>query len=166
LGVFSKDFNQVHYVLYYALDQTGEYKVINQGNIIKVYKPNNWLQSNVGNWIGTPTLDIFSYRYNKKTKYIELTDSKQRAKWPNASHHVSNFYKEWWSNEKELKKVQYGPLTLYSPWNPRLYLDGMYPEWKTHAVIDVRLSAGDKTKKIKVRLDDFNLVDEKEQNFV
>lgn len=99
------------------------------GNMIKIYLASaaGWSKTEY-NSFGTPTLDIFFWT-KEGNKYC-LHDLGQRQRWPNCYHLENDLF--------PLKKYEFDDFTVSGANQPIPYLDRMYSNWRTHAVIDIR----------------------------
>lgn len=128
IGVYYDDFIGLKKILShcvyfgYGIKEEGQ-------NILKVYVPlsDAWVKGEY-NSIGTPTLDIFCWK--KKNDRITLNGIYDRQEFPNCYHLKKDFY--------PLKEYKFNDHSVMGPANPIPYLNRMYPDWKTKAVIDIR----------------------------
>jgi lipopolysaccharide cholinephosphotransferase len=105
------------------------YSVAPVGSMLKVYLGSTagWSKTEF-NAYGTPTLDIFFWTKDGD-KYV-LHDVRQRQQWPNCYHYKHDLF--------PLKKYEFDEFTVKGPNNAIPYLDRMYTNWRTTAVIDIR----------------------------
>lgn len=120
----------------YSVDETDTH-------LTKVYIKNKWIYDDFKT-VGTPTLDIFCYTIKKKT--VRLMKTRHYLLWKSAQHKVNDVF--------PLKDYKFGPLLLKGPKNPFPYLDGLYSNWKTSAVIEMRNKDNEKSETLILKIDE------------
>ena len=117
IGVLNKDYHKLEPILRQITDDKYKIVVENHGNMLKVAVCDLWVKNTItGKIIGTPTLDIF--RYDTNGDQIRLYSTKDRQRFKNCYFTKSEFY--------PLKKVEFGPLSVYSANKPENYLFRYY----------------------------------------
>lgn len=127
LGVPYPDYHKLEKVLV-PLGDLG-YTVEKYSNMYKVFIPGYWLFNDIKT-VGTPTLDIFPWTVSEGGHVVRLADPDQIKKWPACWH--------WKKDLFPLKKYKFDELQVWGPNNPIPYLDRMYKDWRTKAVIELR----------------------------
>lgn len=132
-GMFPKDWRRVKDI-YQEIREIG-YQIEEHRTVIKIFIPNKW--DKVGDrTIGTPTLDLFVYderkvREGKKIqRYIALLYDEDYNRWPMARHKKADLF--------PLQLMKFGDIELWCPNNGKPYCDGLYPDWNSKVVIDLR----------------------------
>ena len=132
IGVLIKDYNKLTFILKKLPDK---YKTTFENPLIKVYIPKLWYKNQLQTF-ATPTLDIFPWKL-KDDKY-KLNSSQQMIKWPNCYHNEKDLF--------PLIKYKFDGKYFYGPKNPLPYLDRMYKDWQTKAVVEIRKFADPQNK--------------------
>ena len=134
-GIFSEQENMLH-----AIQQDIEnfgYRVEFDAFCTHISVPNKWILHKSGRAVATPTLNIFVYEIceiiddnNETHKWIMPFHPRAKAWWPESKYRNAEMF--------PLKKYKFGIVELWGCNDPARYLDGMYPDWKSKAIIDVR----------------------------
>ena len=128
IGVMSEDITKIEKIAHHFISFGYAVQKVND-DLWKVYIPlkETWTKTE-HNDIGTPTLDIFAWQV--KDTMVRLNDPNARREYPNCYHKINNLF--------PLKEYTFNDHSIMGPSNPIPYLNRMYSDWQTKAVVDIR----------------------------